>query len=172
MIAELLDGLCLSGSVMWARLSPHPRLSNGATTSSDEHVRRIVPTSVAPMSLFPREDSDWLMQLCGQIRISRIVDSVLSPVAQDLRRYLLERGASFFSDLSRGTGHLASQVEEALWELSAAGIVTADGFDNLRALLDPRRRQGRESRAVRGTARGAGLCWFLRNSWPHSRWSG
>jgi ATP-dependent Lhr-like helicase len=31
-----------------------------------------------------------------------------------------------------------------LWELSAAGVVTADGFDNLRALLDPKRRQGRE----------------------------
>ena len=57
---------------------------------------------------------------------------------------LQERGASFFVDIARATGHLQSQVEDALWELSAAGVVTADGFDNLRALLDPKRRQGRE----------------------------
>jgi ATP-dependent Lhr-like helicase len=37
-------------------------------------------------------------------------------------------------------------VEEGLWELVAAGLVSADGFDNLRALLDPHRRraEGRE----------------------------
>src|SRR6185369_8583398 len=44
------------------------------------------------------------------------------------------------------TGHLATEVEGGLWELVAAGLVTADGFDNLRALMDPRRRraEGRE----------------------------
>jgi ATP-dependent Lhr-like helicase len=36
-------------------------------------------------------------------------------------------------------------VEAALWELVAAGLVTADGFDNLRALIDPRRRAGQGS---------------------------
>jgi ATP-dependent Lhr-like helicase len=52
------------------------------------------------------------------------------------------RGASFFTDLSRATGRLASEVEDALWELVTAGLVTADGFENLRALLDPKRRRG------------------------------
>ena len=37
------------------------------------------------------------------------------------------RGASFFADLVRATGRLASEVEDALWELVAAGLVTADG---------------------------------------------
>jgi len=32
---------------------------------------------------------------------------------------------SFFADLSRATGRLASEVEDGLWELVAAGIVTA-----------------------------------------------
>jgi ATP-dependent Lhr-like helicase len=70
----------------------------------------------------------------------------LSSVAQDLRRTLHERGASFFADLVRMTSHLPAEVEEGLWELVAAGLVTADGFDNLRALMDPRRRraEGRE----------------------------
>jgi ATP-dependent Lhr-like helicase len=31
-------------------------------------------------------------------------------------------------------------VNRALWELVAAGLVTADGFDSLRVLIDPRRR--------------------------------
>jgi ATP-dependent Lhr-like helicase len=40
----------------------------------------------------------------------------------------------------RATGRLQSEVEDGLWELVAAGIVTADGFDNLRSLIDPKRR--------------------------------
>ncbi|MBI3355730.1 MAG: DEAD/DEAH box helicase, partial [Nitrospirae bacterium] len=53
---ELLDRLCLSGAVSWGRLSPHPRLAQGG----DLERRRIIPTSVAPISLFPREESEWL----------------------------------------------------------------------------------------------------------------
>jgi ATP-dependent Lhr-like helicase len=55
---------------------------------------------------------------------------------------LQTRGASFFDELVRNTGRLASEVEDGLWELVAAGLVTADGFENLRALLDPHRRRG------------------------------
>lgn len=40
---------------------------------------------------------------------------------------------------------LASEVEDGLWELVAAGLVTADGFDNLRALIDPKRRRAEAS---------------------------
>src|ERR1019366_253930 len=51
-------------------------------------------------------------------------------------------GASFFADIVRGTGKLKAEIETGLWELVAAGLVTADGFDNLRALIDPKRRGG------------------------------
>jgi len=138
---EQLDRLCLNGSVMWARLSPHPRF---AASDDEANRRRITPTSVAPIGLFPRENADWLMRLASGDGPVIDRDTVLTPVAQDIRRMLEARGASFFADIARETGHLQSQVEDALWELSAAGVVTADGFDNLRALLDPRRRQGRE----------------------------
>ncbi len=56
---------------------------------------------------------------------------------------LTRRGASFFAEIARSTGRLKAEIEGALWELVAAGLVTADGFDNLRALIDPRRRAGR-----------------------------
>ena len=150
---ELLDRLCLSGAVSWGRLSPHPRLAN----VGDLERRRIVPTSVAPISLFPREESEWLRDVFHDDAASNGPDpfAQLSSVAQDLRRTLHERGASFFADLVRMTNHLPTEVEEGLWELVAAGLVTADGFDNLRALMDPRRRraEGRErSRRPRHSA--------------------
>ena len=56
--------------------------------------------------------------------------------------FLRSRGASFFADIVRGTAKLKSEVETGLWELVAAGLVTADGFDNLRSLIDPKRRAG------------------------------
>jgi ATP-dependent Lhr-like helicase len=74
----------------------------------------------------------------------------LSRHASGVLQFLRRAGASFFPDIVRGTKQLKSEVETALWELVAAGLVTADGFDNLRALIDPKRRGGhrgaRESR--------------------------
>jgi ATP-dependent Lhr-like helicase len=49
---------------------------------------------------------------------------------------LLRRvGASFLEDIGTGVRRLRTEVEEALWELVAAGRVTGDGFAGLRALL-------------------------------------
>jgi ATP-dependent Lhr-like helicase len=59
--------------------------------------------------------------------------------------FLRLRGASFFADIVRGTAKLKAEIETGLWELVAAGLVTADGFDNLRALIDPKRRAGQGS---------------------------
>jgi ATP-dependent Lhr-like helicase len=92
---------------------------------------------VAPLAIFLRDDSGWLLATPQpQPKES------LSHPAREVLAVLESRGASFFSDLARATGRLASEVEDALWELVAAGLVTADGFENLRALLDPKRRAG------------------------------
>ena len=66
----------------------------------------------------------------------------LTAVAQTVYHYLSQRGASFFADVTHGTRQLQAEVEQGLWELASVGLVTADGFDNLRALLDPKRRRG------------------------------
>ena len=85
----------------------------------------------------------------------------LSVAAREVLGFLGQRGASFFADIVRGTGRLKSEVETGLWELVAAGLVTADGFDNLRALIDPKRRSGhgagRSARSV-STATGSANC--------------
>ena len=148
---EFLDQLCLSGEVMWGRLSPHPAFDN----DDNGRTHRVRPTRVAPLTLFLREDAEWL--LSGPQPAS---DASLSHPAREVLAELQQRGASFFPDLARGTGRLASEVEDALWELVAAGLVTADGFENLRALVDPKRRRG-EGRGRLARPRHAAGRWAL-----------
>jgi len=100
------------------------------------------PASVAPITFFARDESEWMI---SQRAGDTAEGSTLSPVAGAVLQFLRQRGASFFSDIVRGTGKLKSEVETALWELVAAGLLTADGFDNLRALIDPKRRAGQGS---------------------------
>ena len=159
---ELLDRLCLSGAVSWGRLSPHPRLGGAGDA---DRIRRIVPTSVAPIGLFPREDAEWLLAAYeGGVNAGPDLYGLLSGVAQDLRRALQERGACFFADLVRLTKHLPAEVEAGLWELAAAGVVTADGFDNLRALMDPRRRRAEGRERARRPRHAAGRWSLLRGT--------
>ena len=157
---ELLDRLCLSGAVSWGRLSPHPKLTQGTETER----RRIIPTSLAPISLFPREEGDWLLAGFHPRMAAAGADSFaqLSSVAQDVRRALQHQGASFFNDLVRITHHLPTEVELGLWELVAAGFVTADGFDNLRALMDPHRRRAEGRERARRPRHAAGRWSLLR----------
>jgi ATP-dependent Lhr-like helicase len=65
------------------------------------------------------------------------------------------------------TNHLPTEVEEGLWELAAAGLVTADGFDNLRALMDPRRRRAEGRERARRPRHAAGRWSLLRTSAGH-----
>src|SRR5580700_9329405 len=125
---ELLDRLCLSGEIAWGRLSPHRAFD------PDSPTKRVRPTRSAPIAIFRREDFSLLA--------APRTETPLSHQARDVFETLQKRGASFFVELVKSSGRLASEVEDALWELVAAGLVTADGFDNLRALLDPKRRGG------------------------------
>lgn len=151
-----LDQLCLTGAVGWGRLSPHPATLDSAVIPSDgtkpTRQRRVIPTSVAPITFFVREDADWMAlsknphfaenrRESGRDDLEE-VKSGLSHGAQLVLEFLRQRGASFFADIVRGTGKLKAEIETSLWELVAAGVVTADGFDNLRSLIDPKRRAG------------------------------
>ena len=172
---EMLDRLCLSGEVMWGRLSPHPAFESparlaarpprtpddAAEGASVARPTRVRPTRVAPVTVFLRADADWLLDCAG--RRDTVRDPLaLSHPAREVLDALTTRGASFLPELVRTTGRLASEVEDGLWELVAAGLVTADGFDNLRALVDPKRRrgEGRGRAARRGTRPGDGRCWM------------
>ncbi|HSB16235.1 MAG TPA: DEAD/DEAH box helicase [Bryobacteraceae bacterium] len=148
---ELLDRLCLSGEVMWGRISRHP-----AFDDPEPGPRRVRPTRVAPVAIFMREDAALFL---GGLEKNH-ADTPLSHPARELLAELELRGASFFGELQRATGRLPSEVEDGLWELVAAGFVTADGFENLRALLDPKRRRG-EGRGRHARPRHAAGRWAL-----------
>ena len=80
----------------------------------------------------------------------------LSPLACQARAHLAQFGAVFAGDLVRGLGAPTDEVNRALWELVAAGLVTADGFDSLRVLIDPRRKaifQGPPKEGLRSVKR-------------------
>ena len=156
---KVLDNLCLTGAVGWGRLSPHPStLSEANSQGKSDTIRRIVPTSVAPLTFFVREDSDWMIPRHHDVGEGASdppavrphthgpnppeATNNLSPAAREVLAHLRQRGASFFADIVRGTNKLKSEVETALWELVTAGMITADGFDNIRALIDPKRRSG------------------------------
>src|SRR5207248_2827898 len=151
----VLDHLCLTGAVGWGRLSPHP----ATLDDSVEGKRRVIPTSVAPLTFFVREDADWMTPRHSATDLPEQT-RWLSAGAQQTLDFLRHRGASFFADIVRGTGKLKSEIETALWELVAAGIVTADGFDNLRSLVDPKRRAGQGS-ARRARPRHSSGRWSL-----------
>ncbi len=140
---EYLDRLCFAGEVIWVRISFHPAFavdSDARDLGRRRPDARVRPTRSAPIALLVREDAQWLVPLAR--RDGSRQRTVLSHPAREALACLERRGACFFSDLVRWTGRLASEVEDGLWELATAGLVTADGFENLRALLDSKRRRG------------------------------
>ena len=153
---EFLDALCLSGEVTWGRLSPHP-----AFEREEEERRRVRPTRVAPLAIFLREDAGWLLATPQPSP-----KESLSHPAREALEALESRGACFFADLTRATGRPASEVEDGLWELVTAGLVTADGFENLRALLDPKRRRGEGHSRTSRPRHAPGRWAMLRHSDP------
>jgi ATP-dependent Lhr-like helicase len=119
---EWLDRLCFSGRIGWGRLS----------APQNPSARTIAPLRSSPIALYRRENlQNWLI-LAGENCAVEL--SVTSQAALDA---LQSGGALFFSELVRQSGLLPSQVEEALSQLAALGLVTSDSFDGLRALLVP-----------------------------------
>jgi ATP-dependent Lhr-like helicase len=122
-----LDALCLSGKLSWLRLSP-PRLSPDKTSSSS-------PVRSTPVVLLNRRNvPTWSKGFAGPGEPN---GSPLTTNTEMVHEYLKDHGASFFIDIVAGTNLLPSMVEEALGELVFRGLVSADSFTGLRALLTP-----------------------------------
>ena len=154
-----LDALCLTGAVGWGRISPHAAFADVASGGNGTRgPRRVVPTSMAPVTFFVREEALWMDLCLSQRQIPEAnLTACLSELANRVRSCLGERGAMFSADLIRMLGVPAEDVHRALWELVAAGLVNADGFDSLRVLIDPRRKRAFAGPAnVSGKTKSAG----------------
>jgi ATP-dependent Lhr-like helicase len=157
-----LDQLCLSGAVGWGRISPHPAWSSGDGAAP----RRVIPTNAAPITFYIRESADWLPHALSQQSVDeQMLAAALSPEALRIRSLLEQRGACFANDLQRIAGLTRAETARALWELATAGLAAADGFDQLRALMDPRRKATTAEPAKRQTRTTAGR-WSLLNEGP------
>ncbi|RYD16571.1 MAG: DEAD/DEAH box helicase [Lysobacteraceae bacterium] len=127
-----LDALCQSGRVLWSRL--RERRGGGE--------RATAPVRATPIVLLQRRNLDTWLQLAGTAGEG----ATLSSRAQVVAGHLASHGASFFDELLAGTRLLHVQLEEALGELVAAGLVGSDSFAGLRALLVPPSKRGSTSR--------------------------
>ena len=151
---EWLDEVCLDGGVAWGRLS--------VRGEADEPPRRAgAPSRATPVTLTIRDDLPWLLRAArGEHRPAEPGPGSTSDVLDALR----QRGALFPPDLESLTGRLPSEVEEALWDGVARGLVTADGFRAVRTLFARRAMQNAPGR--RRLRRGSQL-----SSRTAGRWS-
>lgn len=149
---RFLDALCLSGAVGWGRISPHPAWAAGDGAAP----RRVIPTNMAPITFYVRESADWLAAAMDSKCVEEAkLQAALSPEALAIRDTLQQRGACFTGDLQRLCTLTKPQVQTALWELATAGLASADGFDPLRAMMDPKRKPLVAEPVANGTKRGA-----------------
>ena len=133
-------GCALGGEAVWGRFARRPvdqELAGG----------RAALARTGPVSLGLREDLDWLLDPAPPD------DAMPSGAAGEALAFLRARGASFIGDIIAGTRRLPSEVEEALWQLAAAGLVTADGFGALRGLVTGASKRVSASRRGRRPAR-------------------
>jgi ATP-dependent helicase Lhr and Lhr-like helicase len=120
-----LDDACRSGRTTWVRL----RNGNGRNNGT---ARRAGPIKSTPIALLPRRNvAAW------RVLAEKEVPPAVSGHADTVAAFIRQHGASFFHDIVAGTGLLRSQVEDALAELAANGMVSSDSFGGLRALLVP-----------------------------------
>ena len=148
----MLDELCISGDVAWGRFSRR-------SIDEDMPVTKGTLTRTGRISLALRESVPWLLSesqtgenglLGAQGRGAR------APISRS-------PGASFMQDIVTSTGRLPSDVEDALWRLAAAGLVTSDGFTAVRGMINGTAKK--QPRRAPTYGRG------LRRRVPSSRWS-
>ena len=120
--ASMLDMLCLTGSVAWARLSSGTTQVVGAT----------------PIALFLREHAEQWLELSpvGQDLMVCPSDAVqaIKACATGVLRYLHVHGASFAHDIASACKLTDEEVRTAIAHLVAAGAISSDAFAGLRAI--------------------------------------
>ncbi|MDA2918765.1 DEAD/DEAH box helicase [Desulfobacterota bacterium AH_259_B03_O07] len=119
-----LDMLCLSGNTVWGRFRHHSFETNGRKSPT--------PIRSTPITLVNRTNLEIWKSLSFAANLSL---ENFSNEAREVLNFLAENGASFFDEIATKSGLLRTQVEGAIAELVALGLLTSDSFTGLRALL-------------------------------------
>ena len=132
-----LDELCLSGEVVWGRLTPKPETGG----------RGGAPSGSSPLAFVLRDDLETMLRA---VRSGTAAPEPEVGAAADVLAGLRARGACFRPELVPLTGRLPAEVDEGLWDLVVRGLVTADAYSAVRSLLSARDRW--RTRTVRGSS--------------------
>jgi ATP-dependent Lhr-like helicase len=149
-----LDHLCHDGEVAWLRTTPSAR---------DVDAPAVAPSKATPISLVCRGDLPWLLPAA---RAGADPPEPVVGATAEILEVLRDRGACFAAELGAVTNRLPEDVERALWDGVARGLVMCDGFGAIRARLSHGkrtqevRRFSRLARVARAAAGAAGR-WSL-----------
>ncbi|MES2160934.1 MAG: DEAD/DEAH box helicase [Pseudomonadota bacterium] len=128
-----LDDLCRNGKLVWTRIGAPSSAAGG-------------PVRNTPLVLLPRRQlALWhaLPAVAAEIEISPRAARVLAALRRD--------GAMFFDELVQDARLLPVELENTLGELVATGLVNADSYAGLRAMLLPaNKRASNDKRRHRG----------------------
>ncbi|MRX08715.1 DEAD/DEAH box helicase [Pseudoduganella sp. FT25W] len=128
-----LDDLCRAGKIVWTRVGAPASAAGG-------------PVRSTPLVLLPRRQlALWhaLPAVAGEVEVSPRAARVLEALRRD--------GAMFFDELSHDARLLPVELENTLGELVATGLVNADSYAGLRAMLVPaNKRASNDKRRRRG----------------------
>ncbi|SDF59387.1 ATP-dependent helicase Lhr and Lhr-like helicase [Duganella sp. OV458] len=128
-----LDDLCRAGKIVWTRVGAPASAAGG-------------PVRSTPLVLLPRRQlALWhaLPAVAGEVEVSPRAARVLETLRRD--------GAMFFDELSHDARLLPVELENTLGELVATGLVNADSYAGLRAMLVPaNKRASNDKRRRRG----------------------
>lgn len=139
-----LDALCLGGTVTWGRIVPgHPADDHEPAAAVTGRRPRAALSAAVPITLLLRDDLPVFLERRPDEATAR-----LSHAAADVVRHLRVRGASFLPDIARAVRRMPAEVEAALWELVAAGLVTGDGLAGLRRRVTASSRARRARRPL------------------------
>ncbi|PWK37193.1 DEAD/DEAH box helicase [Cupriavidus plantarum] len=130
-----LDDLCRAGRIVWTRLGAPASASGG-------------PVRATPLVLLPRRQlAVWHAMPANPAEVE------VSPRAARVLEALRQHGAMFYDELAHDARLLPAELENALGELVATGLVNADSYAGLRAMLVPASKRNTMDRRRR---RGAG----------------
>jgi ATP-dependent Lhr-like helicase len=130
---QWLDEHCRAGRVVWTRLA-----ARAPPSTIDEPARGPAPIRSTPITLLARRNVPLWAAMTDQSDPAHLTSR-----AQAVAEFIRDHGASFFDEIAESVGMLPVEVEGALAELVALGVVNSDSFAGLRVLLLPSGRRGK-----------------------------
>jgi ATP-dependent helicase Lhr and Lhr-like helicase len=125
---QWLDENIRAGRFIWTRLAAR----SGGSRGDDSTVRGASPIRSTPIVLLSRRHVPLWSMFADQSD-----PAPLTSRAQAVAEFIRDHGASFFDEIAESVGMLPVEVEQALAELVAVGLVNSDSFAGLRVLLMP-----------------------------------